>query len=86
MVFFSSFQQILGGNHKVDSDYFCPHPFQLIVHRDSVMAEVPYEFAQSLQTNDKIVSQLGHDHFLQNPSQFIISPSFFHSTLFIRNY
>jgi hypothetical protein len=56
-----------------------------VQHSSGLLAEGPYEFAWPLQTNAKIVSQIGHSHFLPNPFQFIISLSFFHSTLFSRN-
>jgi hypothetical protein len=39
------------------------------------------KFPQSLQVNASILLQLGHDHFLPNPSQFIIHVWPHHSTL-----
>jgi hypothetical protein len=49
----------------------------------TTLTEVFHSFPQSLQLKGRILSQLGHDHFLSNPFQFIIHQFSFSLMLYI---
>jgi hypothetical protein len=75
---------------KLGSQMFSSNALGLRSRISAETQDIPTEvfrgLPQSVQANDRILSQLGHGRFLQNPLQFIIHLSSYDSTLYIHQY